>query len=74
MEETITEKIKDKSNFELFKVIIMIGLIITMLVLAFVIWKYTQQMRLDPCNFCSSCKSFNNSFTLNLTQLKGGIS
>lgn len=74
MEEIITEKvtetIKKNGNFELFKVIIMLGLIVTMLVLAFVIWKYTQQMKIEPCNFCSSCKSI----ILNSTQLKGGLS
>lgn len=62
--EETTEKVK-KGNLELFKIILMIGLLITMIVLAVVIWKYTQQMKLNPCDFCDSCK--------NLIQVKGGL-
>jgi flagellar biosynthesis protein FlhB len=72
--ETIDKNFVSKKGFETFKIILMIGLIITMLVLAFVIWNYIKQMKLDPCNFCSSCKTIGKTIVLNSTQLKGGMS
>jgi len=55
-------------NNDKFKIILMIGLIIIMLVLAIVIFNYTKQMKLNPCDFCSECKNL-----INLTELKGGL-
>jgi len=45
---------------ELFKLIVMIILIITMILLGIVIFRYTQQIKLNPCDFCSECKNLIN--------------
>jgi hypothetical protein len=55
-----------KINIEILKIVLMIGLIVIMIVLAIVIYKYTQQIKLNPCQFCE-CNQL-----INLTQLKGG--
>jgi hypothetical protein len=44
-------------DYSLFKVILMVGLLITMLMLSIVIYNYTQQMKENPCEFCLDCKN-----------------
>ena len=46
-----------EGKYDLFKVVLMVGLILTMLVLSCVIWEYTQQMKENPCDLCLDCKN-----------------
>lgn len=61
--ETNNEIILDKTddilrniNWDVFKVVFMFGLIIIMIVLSLVIWKYGSAIKTDPCNFCDCSK------------------
>jgi cell division protein FtsL len=60
MEEEKNILLEKNPKIELFKVILTIILIITMVVLAIVIFRYTQQIKLNPCDFCSECKNLIN--------------
>ena len=44
-------KITDR-QLNIIKIIFMIGLIITMIIVAIVIWKYGSAIQSNPCDFC----------------------
>lgn len=57
MLEEFEEKIKKEynlteHNLDLFKIILMIGLIITMIIMSIVIWKYGYYIKSNPCDLC----------------------
>lgn len=56
MFDNISEK-----NINIFKIVLMIGLIITMIILSIVIIVYGSAIKEDPCNFCNCIKNINYS-------------
>ena len=68
MIEQIEEDIRNKfglteSQMDIIKIFLMFGLIITMIVLAIVIFKYGSAIKYNPCDFCNCTKQI----------LKGGL-
>lgn len=68
MIEEIEENIRNRiglteSQMDLIKVILMLGLIITMIFLGIVIWKYGDAIKSNPCSLCDC----------SVRILKGGI-
>ncbi len=45
-------------NWDAFKIILMIGMIIVMIVLGIVIFKYGSAIKADPCEFCDCLRGF----------------
>ena len=52
-----------ESQMDIIKVVLMLGLMITMIVLASVIFKYGSAIKSNPCDFCNCTKQI----------LKGGL-
>ena len=41
-----------QEQMDILKVVLMFGLIITMIVMTIVIWKYGSTIKADPCKYC----------------------
>ena len=55
--------ITDK-QLDLLKILVMLILIVTMVVLSIVLYKYGYAVKIDPCSLCENCTKFEMGYNL----------